>query len=158
VVLRKPGKNPSLPKPYRLISPLSTLGQALESVIAAKISCLAEKLHLLPENHFGARGGRSCEQALNILVEKIYSAWRDRKVLGLASFDVKGAYNGVAKEVLLKKLRDFRMPILLIRWVASFYSQRRASLLVNSFCSEKMEIAYAGLPQGSPYHQFCSFS
>jgi hypothetical protein len=150
VVLRKPGKSPSLPKAYRLISLLSTLGKALESVIAARISYLTEKHHLLPENHFGARGGRSCEQALNILVEKIYNAWRDGKVLSLVSFDVKGAYNGVAKEVLLKKLREFRIPDLLIRWVASFCSQRRASLVVNSFCSEEMDITYAGLPQGSP--------
>lgn len=150
VVLRKPGKDPSLPKAYRPISLLSTLGKALESIVATRISYLVEKHHLLPENHFGARAGRSCEQALNILVEKIYQAWREGKVLSLVSFDVKGAYNGVAKNVLLERLREHRIPVPIIRWVANFCSQRRASLVVNSFCSDEMEIIHAGLPQGSP--------
>lgn len=35
------------------------------------------------------------EQALLLLQEDVYNAWRSKKVLNLVSFDVKGAYNGV---------------------------------------------------------------
>jgi len=35
---------------------------------------MVEKYSLLPDNHFGARPRRSAEQALNVLVEKIYQA------------------------------------------------------------------------------------
>jgi hypothetical protein len=37
---------------------------------------ITETYNLLPSNHFGARPRRSAEQALNVLVEKIYQAWR----------------------------------------------------------------------------------
>jgi hypothetical protein len=56
---------------------------------------MVEKYSLLPDNHFGARPRRSAEQALNVLVERIYQAWRGGKILSLVSFDVKGAFNGV---------------------------------------------------------------
>ena len=80
---------------------LPTLGKALESVVAERISYTVEQYGLLPTNYFGARKKRSAEQALLLLQEYIYDAWRKRRVLSLVSFDVKGAYNGVYKERLL---------------------------------------------------------
>ena len=150
VVLPKGGRDPSLPKSYRPISLLATLGKTLEAVIANRISALVEKHQLLPPNHFGARRRRSCEQALNILIEKIHDAWRAGKVLSLVSFDVKGAYNGVDPGVLLRRLRERRIPEILIRWIDSFCSRRRATIAVNAYQSEEMAIHHAGLPQGSP--------
>ncbi|KAJ5288337.1 hypothetical protein N7508_011112 [Penicillium antarcticum] len=150
VVIPKGGRDSSLPKSYRPISLLATLGKVLEAVVANRISALVEKHQLLPLNHFGARRRRSCEQALNILIEKIHDAWREGKVLSLVSFDVKGAYNGVDRNVLLRRLRERRVPEVLIRWVDSFCSSRRASIVVNTYQSEEMAIEHAGLPQGSP--------
>ncbi|KAJ5117672.1 hypothetical protein N7448_011304 [Penicillium atrosanguineum] len=150
VVIPKGGRDPSLPKSYRPISLLATLGKVLEAVVANRISALVEKHQLLPPNHFGARRRRSCEQALNILIEKIYDAWREGKVLSLVSFDVTGAYNGVDRTVLLRRLRERRIPDVLVRWVDSFCSSRRASIVVNMYQSEEMAIEHAGLPQGSP--------
>ena len=66
------------------------------------------------------------------------------------SFDVKGAYNGVDRSVLLRRLRERRIPEVLIRWVDSFCSSQRASIVVNRYQSEEMAIVHAGLPQGSP--------
>jgi hypothetical protein len=88
-------------KAWRPISLLSTLGKVLESVVAERISYMVEIFGLLPVNHFGARKKRSTEQALILLQESIYKAWRAKKVLSLISFDVKGAYNRVYKDRLL---------------------------------------------------------
>ena len=77
VVLPKGGRGPSLPKSYRPIS-LATLGKALEAVVANRTSALVEKRQILPTNHFGARRRRSCEQALNIIVEKLHDAARGK--------------------------------------------------------------------------------
>jgi hypothetical protein len=150
VVLPKGGRDPSLPKSYRPISLLATLGKVLEAVVANRISALVEKHQLLPSNHFGARRRRSCEHALNILIEKIHDAWREGKVLSLVSFDVKGAYNGVDRGVLLRRLRERRIPEVLVRWVDSFCSSRCASIVVNLYQSKETGIDHAGLPQGSP--------
>jgi len=102
IPLKKPEKgNYTIAKAWRPISLLPTLGKILESVVAERISYLAETHGLLPVNHFGARKQRSAEQALILLQEHIYKAWRSKKVVSLISFDVKGAYNRVCKERLL---------------------------------------------------------
>ncbi|EED13985.1 hypothetical protein TSTA_102150 [Talaromyces stipitatus ATCC 10500] len=63
----------------RPISLLSTLGKILEVVIAERILYAIETFSLLPTNHFGARKRHSAEQALLLLQEEIYKAWRNRK-------------------------------------------------------------------------------
>jgi hypothetical protein len=129
---------------------LCTLGKVLESVIAERISYMAEKYGLLPTNHFGARKQRSAEQAILLLQERIYEAWRRREVLSLISFDVKGAYNGVCKERLLQRLRSRGIPEILTNWIDAFCSNRTVTIEINGHSSEKRELPQAGLPQGLP--------
>ncbi|OAQ58570.1 reverse transcriptase [Purpureocillium lilacinum] len=131
---RKPDKEDyTAARAWRPVSLLSTLGKVLEAVVAERVSYAVETHGLLPANHFGARKRRSAEQALILLQENIYRAWRMGKVLSLVGFDVKGAYNGVFKERLLQRLAARGLPGKLVRWV-------------DVFCSERT----AGLPQGSP--------
>jgi hypothetical protein len=151
IPLKKPAKdNYSLAKSWRPISLLSTLSKILEAVIAERISYAVETFGLLPTNHFGARKRRSAEQALLLLQEEIYKAWRNRKVLSLVSFDVQGAYNGVFKERLLQRLKARGIPDKIVQWIDAFCSRRTATILVNGSTSELRELPQAGLPQGSP--------
>lgn len=84
VPLKKPNKDDyTRAKAWRPISLLSTLGKLLEAVVAERISFAVETHGLLPTNHFGARKQRSAEQALLLLQEHIYTAWRSRKVVSL---------------------------------------------------------------------------
>lgn len=96
----------SLPSQWRdakiiPLKKLATLGKVLESVIAERILYAVETYGLLLINHFGARKQRSAEQALVLIQEQIYTAWKGRRILSLISFDVKGVYNGVYKERLI---------------------------------------------------------
>ncbi len=151
IPLRKPGKGDyTLAKAWRPISLLSTLGKILEAVVAERISYAAETQGLLPANHFGARKRRSADQALVLLQEQIYKAWRMRRVLSLISFDVKGAYNGVCKERLLERMKARGIPSQLLKWIDAFCSERKASVVVNGHASELQSLPQAGLPQGSP--------
>ena len=151
IPLKKPGKSDyTNPKAWRPISLLATLGKILEAVIAERISYLVEQYHLLPANHFGARKRRSTEQAISILQEHVYKAWRAKKVLSLISFDVKGAYNGVCKERLLQRLLARGIPEILVNWIGAFCSQRTATITVNGYTSRTQHLLQAGLPQGSP--------
>lgn len=151
IPLKKPNKEDyTVARAWRPISLLSTLGKILEAVIADRISYAVETYGLLPANHFGARKRRSAEQALVLLQENIYRAWRMGKVLSLASFDVKGAYNGVFKDRLLQRLAARGLPEGLVRWIDAFCSERTASVVVNGHCSTQQELPQAGLPQGSP--------
>lgn len=151
IPLRKPAKaDYTVPRAWRPISLLSTLGKVLEAVLADRISYMVEEYGLLPDNHFGARKRRSTEQALTILQEQVYKAWRNKKVLSLVNFDVKGAYNGVSKEGLAQRLEARRIPSKMIRWIESFCSDRTASIMVNGTTSKQQELPQAGLPQGFP--------
>jgi len=149
--LRKPNKDDyTRAKAWRLISLLCTLGKILEAVIAKRISYAVETRGLLPTNHFGARKKRSAEQALILLQEQIYQAWRAKKVLSLVCFDVKGAYNGVCKERLVERLAARGIPSDLVSWIGSFCSDRTATVVVNGYSSPRIALQQAGLPQGSP--------
>ena len=151
IPLKKPGKEDyTAAKAWRPISLLATLGKVLESVVAERISHVVETYGLLPTNHFGARKQRSAEQALLLLQEQVYNAWRRRDVVSLISFDVKGAYNGVCKERLLQRMQARGIPEQLLRWTAAFCSDRTATIQVNGQSSEVQRLPQAGLPQGSP--------
>lgn len=111
---------------------------------------MVETHRLLPTNHFRARKQRSAEQALVLLQEQIYTAWRGQQTVSLITFNVKGAYNRVCKERLLQRMKAQGIPETLLRWVEAFCSQRTASIQVNRQASETRELPQAGLPQGSP--------
>jgi hypothetical protein len=151
IPLKKPDKDDyTVAKAWRPISLLSTLGKLLESVIAERISHAVETHGLLPTNHFGARKQRSAEQALVLLQEQIYTAWRGRRIVSLISFDVKGAYNGVCKTRLLQRLKARGIPEKLLRWIEAFCSERTATIQINGQTSGVRSLPQAGLPQGSP--------
>jgi ribonuclease HI/exonuclease III len=151
IPLKKPNKeNYTIAKAWRPISLLATLGKVLESVVAERISHVVETYGLLPTNHFGARKQRSAEQALVLLQEQIYTAWRGRRTVSLVSFDVKGAYNGVCKERLLQRMKARGIPVGLLRWIEAFCSERTATIQINGQASEMRSLPQAGLPQGSP--------
>ena len=115
IPLKKPGKEDyTVAKAWRPISLLATLGKVLESVVAERILHMVETYGLLPTNYFGARKQRSAEQALLLLQEQIYTAWRGRRIVSLISFDVKGAYNRVCKERLLQRMRARGIPETLL--------------------------------------------
>ena len=80
IVLRKPNK-PDYTKPnaYRPIALECTIGKILESIITELLSYLIETHDLLPANHFGARPQRTTEDAMMVLSENIYRAWKQRR-------------------------------------------------------------------------------
>lgn len=149
IPLKKGNKDDyTIPKNYRPISLLATLGKILEAVIATRLAYFTEIHKLLPTNHFGARKQKSTMHAISYLQESILDAWRNKKTL--VSFDVKGAYNNVATGPLLERLRQRRIPESIIRWIQDFCTDRKASVLVNGLTSEVRDLPQSGLPQGSP--------
>jgi ribonuclease HI len=151
VALRKPGKRDyTAPKAYRPISLLPTISKILETIVARRLSYLAEQYHLLPDNHLGGRPRRSAEQAVDVLIDRIHEAWRGRRVLSLVTFDVQGAFNGVHPEVLCKRLQERHIPTQLVNWIRNFCSERTGTVVVGQYTSETVHIQHAGIPQGSP--------
>ena len=137
-------------KAYRPISLLTTLGKALEYLVAERISFLVEEHSLVPATYFSGRKRLSTVQALTYFQEKVCTAWKKRKVLSMVTFDNKGAFNRVSKTALLARLRHRQIPEQLVGWIDDFCSSRQVSVLVNGYSSPKTALHQAGLSQGSP--------
>ena len=121
VVLRKPNKpDYTKTKAYRPVALECTLGKVMESVITEIMSYLTETHELLPTHHYGGRPGRSAEDAMMILSESIYKAWKNKKVYTALFTDVAGAFNNVHHKRLIHNLRQRRIPEATSRWVNSF--------------------------------------
>ena len=75
IVMKKPPDKAdyTIPKGYRPIALLNTLGKAFESIMAEKITYLAETFSLLPDTQMGARRGKSTESALELLTEQVHA-------------------------------------------------------------------------------------
>ena len=152
MVLRKLGKpSYSDPAAYRPIALLNTLGKVLEAIIAGRISALAERYSLLPDEQYGARPGRSTEDALLNLQETIHAEWirAPRAVVSILSLDVSKAFDRVSHERLLHNLRKRRIPDLLVGWVKSFLGNRETAFRIGSYTSFQ-RVTSCGIPQGSP--------
>jgi len=149
VVLRKPGKDDyTQPKAYRPIALLSTLGKAMETVIANRLAYLADTHHLLPSQHTGGRKLASTDHAMHFLIQRIHQAWSQGKVASLLLLDVSGAYDNVSHERLLHNLRKRRVGPKIVGWTASFLSGRSTTLKLREYTAPSVPIQ-TGIPQGS---------
>ncbi|KAK4071132.1 hypothetical protein Purlil1_13494 [Purpureocillium lilacinum] len=152
VVIRKPGKdNYTVPKAYRPIALLNTLGKVMDAIIATRLSYIAETYQLLPATHMGGRKLRSTEHALHYIIDSIYDAWNKGggMVASLLLLDVSGAFDNISHRRLLHNLRKRRVDEKMVRWIASFLGERQTELSVDGFQSEPYKLT-TGEPQGSP--------
>jgi len=150
VVLRKPKKEDyTQAKAYRPIALLSTLGKVMETIIANRLSYLADVHHLLPTRHTGGRKLASTDHAMHFLLQRIHKAWSEGEVASLLLLDVSGAYDNVSAERLLHNLRKRRVDNRINAWVKSFLEGRSTTLKLQEYTAPSAPIQ-TGIPQGSP--------
>lgn len=150
VILKKPGdKDLSLPDSYRPIALLSCLGKGLERLLARRISYLALRLGILGRDQCSAVSKRSATDLTTALVCDIQQAWKQKRVAGMVTLDVKGAFDSILGGRLLVRLREQGWPEELVRWTRSFCSDRAARIRLDGETSDSFPIL-CGLPQGSP--------
>ena len=116
VALQKPNKGDyRVAKAYRPVALLNTLGKALKSVIARRMSWMVETYQLLPKTLLGGRKGVSTEHAVHTLMGVIQGTWNSNTpVTSLLMLDVSGAFDNMSHQRLLHNLRKRRIPLALI--------------------------------------------
>lgn len=153
VVLKKPNKEDyNIAKSFRPIALLDTIGKALESAIAERISYYVAVFHLLPQDHIGARKTRSTEHAIYVLLERIHEAHGSADageylVATLLMLDALGAFDNVNYNKLVECLtrRGLSEPIVL--WISNWLKDRRTKLKLPEGESDWIVQNY-GIPQG----------
>ncbi|KAJ5159350.1 uncharacterized protein N7500_009001 [Penicillium coprophilum] len=150
VTLRKAGpRDYRVPKSYRPVALLNTLGKVLEAIVATRIAWCVEEYKLLPETHLGGRKGVSVDHAIQLILGKIHQAWGDSKIASMLLLDVAGAYDMVSHERLLYNMQQMGLGIL-APWVKSFLTGRSTRIkLPNGHLSDAFPTP-TGIPQGSP--------
>ncbi|KAF4210539.1 hypothetical protein CNMCM5878_004249 [Aspergillus fumigatiaffinis] len=149
VVLRKAApRDFRLPKSYRPIALLNTLGKILESIIALRISWALEEHGLLPKGHLGGRKGVSVDHAIQLIIDTIYRAWGHGQKVSMLLLDISGAFDNVSLQRLVHNLRTMQLGWI-ANWLQSFLSNRYTRLQLPGFLSE-LFATLTGIPQGSP--------
>jgi hypothetical protein len=111
IALRKSGKNNyTIPKLYRFIALLNTIGKIMDAIIAKRMEYMAEVHQFLPNMHMGGRRQRSTEHALHTTVNRIYRTWNSgQKAASALLLDVSGAFDNVSHARLLHNLKKRRI-------------------------------------------------
>ena len=150
VVLRKPGK-PSyeVPKAYRPIALLNTMGKLFSTLIADDLSHFCETRKALPLHQFGGRPGHCTSDSMLLLTQSIKDAWRSKKVASVLFLDVQGAFPNVVKKVLLHNMRLRGVPAEYIRVTEHMLTGRKTRLSFDDFLSAFIPINN-GNNQGCP--------
>jgi hypothetical protein len=93
--------------------------------------------------------GRSAVDLAAAVIHDIEESWARGKVVTLLTLDVRGAFDAVLPGRLIRRLRDRGWPPNIMRWVASFISQRSAAVRLHGGTGSIVQTE-SKLSQGSP--------
>lgn len=152
VLLPKGDKPPDDPSSYRPLCMLDTAGKILERFIFNRIE--AAMGHLLADNQYGFRKGRSTVDAINQVVSKGREAisgkrWKrgGKQYCLLATLDVKNAFNSARWENICLALDKLGVPAYLRKMINSYLENR--ILVYDTEDGLKRYQVTGGVPQGS---------
>lgn len=145
-IIRKGGNRDwTLPKSYRPISLISTLGKTFERLLVERITEHIQSHCPLNENQHGFVKGKSTISALDCMMRAIGES--NSKHVILVALDIGGAFDTLWWPYLLMKLRERSLPYDLYSILRSYLSNRKLILEVNDDQEERT--VSLGCPQGS---------
>ena len=150
IIIPKPGKDDySQAKAYRVISLLDCLGKVVEKTVAYILSNQCERTGALNPGQYGSRPQQSALDAVGLAMARTQQTWSHGKMVGALFMDMAAAFPSVARDCLIRRMRDLRLDENLIQWTDSFMQDRWVIMNVNGQDGERERVV-TGLPQGSP--------
>ena len=131
VAIQKPNRDYANLRSYRLIQLLEVLGKTLERIQARRLSYLAAKFSLFPSTQYGGIAGRSAQDAVLTIVHDIEAAWNHDRAVTMLTFDITGYFDSIPHSFLINTLRDYHIPIPIVKWVISFIQDRYATVSLD---------------------------
>ena len=133
-------------KNYRPISLLCSISKVLEKVIFEKIIDFIMD-HVTP-NQFGFLRHRSTLHQLLVFLHHIFKSFNSNAQTDVIYLDFKKAFDSVAHNELLVKLRHFGVTGSLWNWFKTYLSSRKQCVRFNNVVSNHLPVI-SGVPQGS---------
>ena len=120
VMKKSPGKTDYfIPKGYQPIALLNTLGKALESIMAEKLTYLVDTFSLLPDIQMRTHHGKSTESAFELLTEQVHAVWGQsrNKIATLLSMNMSGVFDLISYWQLIHNLQKRKFSVCITKWV-----------------------------------------
>ena len=93
-----------------MISLLNYLGKVAEKIIAIRLSFLTKLIDLLDPDQIGDRRQNSAIDAILSLVHDIQLAKHEKRVTSVLFMDIKGAFDHVSANQMLKICQKLQLP------------------------------------------------
>ena len=114
-----------------MISLLNCLGKVAEKIIATRLSFLAKLTDLLDPDQIDGRRQNSAIDAILSLVYDIQLVKYEKRVTFMLLMDIKGAFNHVSANQMLRICQKLQLLKSLYYWVKSFLQDRKVQLKFN---------------------------
>lgn len=133
---------------YRPISILPVLSKLFERHVHDSLSCFLDRYKLMFKLQFGFRSNHSCETALVSMIDRWLKALNNGDLVGIVLIDFRKAFDLIDHQLLLKKLKMYKINQNALKWFESYLSMRKQKVSIDSSTSQEKIVKY-GVPQGS---------
>ena len=133
---------------YRPVSLTSVVCKVLETIIREHLLCYLTENSLLSNCQHGFINGRSCATQLMHCLDIWTKAIDEGLCLDAIYLDFAKAFDSVAHERLLIKLREYGIKDNILDWCRSFLTGRKQRVVLNGAESNWYDVL-SGVPQGS---------
>ena len=110
---------------YRPISVLSCFSKILEKVIYKRVIKFLDTHDILTENQYGFRAGRSTQQAIIELIDKVSMAIESNEYTIGIFLDLSKEFDTVNHGILLHKLEHYGIRGNALEWFRNYVTCRR---------------------------------
>ena len=136
------------PGNYRPISILPLLGKCIEYFVNKDLLEYLNSNKILNDRQFGFRKDNSTTYLMLELFDKIYSAKEKGNKPAVLFLDIKKAFDTVDHNILLRKLKHYKINGTVYKWFESYLCNRYQSTKLGKRISIVLLILL-GVPQGS---------
>ena len=133
---------------YRPISVLPLFSKLFERCMCSRLVEFVNRFSLVSPKQYGFQKGKSTIDALVDLTEYIYAALNDKKHCLSIYVDLRKAFDTVSHEILLRKINQYGVRGLPLRWFADYLRERQQRVKVGKDLSDSRKVN-VGIPQGT---------
>ena len=136
------------PASFRPVCILPTVSKIVERAAQRQLQEFFEKTGQLNTAAHAYRASHSTTTTIASISDDIFQAAEHKKIAQVMTMDQSAAFDCVSHEILIQKLREYRVGEKAIKWVRAYLSLRSQFVRVGTADSQMVALS-RGVPQGS---------
>uniref|UniRef100_A0A914NFB3 Reverse transcriptase domain-containing protein n=1 Tax=Meloidogyne incognita TaxID=6306 RepID=A0A914NFB3_MELIC len=126
----------------------SPISKIMERIIYVQLVKFIETNNILPDSQHGFRTSKSVTSQLLETFNDLTNSIENKEIVDVIYFDYRKAFDSISHKKLLDKLTNFGITGALHKWIASYLSNRKFKVKIQTSFSNTKSII-SGVPQGS---------